>query len=176
MTVADIEQAAIVVAEARAHAQRANTTLAEAEAGRTRISNRIDDLATERGALVAAERSGSSGPGAALRLAVIDEDIRDLNAMIATAEAELAKPRSEAAQGEQRVTAAEWQLGNARDIELEGRLLEYTGRLEQLTLEALRELSDVGQRLGRSRPVWAPSQELCDQLQRLRLTANGIKR
>jgi hypothetical protein len=70
--------------------------------GRSRIAKRIEDLTAERAAIVAAERSGSSAPAAAPRLAVIDEDIADLKSILGTADGELAKPRSDAAQALQR--------------------------------------------------------------------------
>jgi septal ring factor EnvC (AmiA/AmiB activator) len=171
-----IKAAAQALAAARHAADAASEAVTEAQHTADRPKARVSASQAERASIIAASRGGTRDPDASLRLAVLDADLADLAPMVAEAEAELAKAQAAEVEARQAVVRAEQRLAMATDAELERRLVIHAGKLDDLLLATLSELEAVGKRIGRSRPLFAPSQALAEWLRRLHLTAEGIRR
>jgi hypothetical protein len=170
-----ITAAAHGVAEGRQQAKRAHEAFAEAQAVVDHLNGRVATLQTERGALVAAGRVADTNGKLALRLAVVDADLADLAPLVAEANASAAKAQGAAAQADQAVARAEQHLAIATDEKLQERLAEHAGKLDELLLQTLTELRAVWTRRG-ARPTWFPSTGLADEVYRLHLMANQVRR
>jgi hypothetical protein len=175
MTTEHIRHAALALAEAKVAAERAETALDAANAGRKRVADRISALSAERASIIGKARAGSNDPALSLQLGVVEADLGDLGDLVAGADAEVAKVQASVAEARQAVVRAEQQLASTRDSEIERLLVVHAGKLDELLLATVNELAAVGKRIGRARPMFAPSQALADSLYRLRLTANGIR-
>jgi hypothetical protein len=170
-----INEAARALAAVRHAAGSAAEAVIGAQHAADRPKARVSSCQAERASIIAASRGGTRDPDVSLRMAVLDADLADLAPVVAEAEAELAKTQAAEAEARRAVFRAEQQLAMATDAELERRLVIHAGKLDDLLLATLSDLATVGGRIGRSRPLFVPSQALTDSLQRLYLTA-GIRR
>jgi hypothetical protein len=171
-----IRAAAHALAGARQNATRTACALAEAQSVADELQARVAALATERAGIITATRGGAHDPTHALRIGVIDADISDLAPMTNDAAAGVAVAQTHDLEARQAIVRAEQQMTMSQDAELEARLAVHASKFDGLLMATLNELTAVGKRVGRSRPVWFPSAELAGVLQRLHLTANQVRR
>jgi hypothetical protein len=171
-----IRAAAHALAGARSKTAGTARTLTEAQAVSDGFKARVTALASERAGIVAAARGGDRDPTHALRVGVIDADLQDLAPMIGDANAGVAVAQAQNQEAVQAVVRAEQQMAMAEAAELEARLAAHAAKLDALLLTTLNELTAVGKRVGRARPVFMPSPELANTLQRLHLTATLVRR
>jgi hypothetical protein len=171
---AQIKAAAAALAEARIMSERAESVLMAAAGGRTQLSERVAALQAERAVIVDKARAGSMDPALALRMATLDLDIADLGAMVASADSDVTKAQISAGQARQDVASAEWQLSEAKADELESRLLVHAAHLDHLLSDTISDLVASGARKG-SRPIWAPSPELAEAIQRAHLNRRNVR-
>jgi hypothetical protein len=171
-----IRAAALALAGARQKVTSTAGALAEAQSVRDGLKTRVTALEMERASIIGATRSGDNHPTHALRVGVIDADLQDLAPMTEDANAGVASAQAQDQEARQAVVRAEQQMAMSEDAELEARLAAHARALDTLMLATLNELTAVGKRVGRSRPVFTPSPELANILQRLHLTANQVRR
>jgi hypothetical protein len=107
---------------------------------------------------------------------VVEADLRDLAPMIKDANAGVAAAQAHDQEARQAVGRAEQQMAMSGDAELEARPAAHARALDALLLTTLNELTAIGKRVGGARPVFMPSPELANTLQRLHLTANQVRR
>ena len=164
-----IKAAGRALAEAKANAERARGELADAQAARTRLNDRVAAIATERSTIVAARRDGDANLEHGVRMAVLNADERDLAGLVLEADAAVkaALDTSQAANGA--VVRAEQQLSMAADESLLGKLVAHATELDALLLRTTTEIGAICARR-RSAPAFFPSPALANQLQRLHLT------
>ena len=168
-----IEAAARAVAEARHKAAEAAALIEAAEECAGDIRERRDALRTERAALVQAARSGDASGSAGLRVAVLDEDLKDIAPLLADAHAGVQAAKADAAKAVQAVALAEQNLTLARDADLEDRLVAHAAKLDELLTATIVELDTIRKRRG-GRAKWFPSGPLADNVTRLHLTAMRV--
>jgi dihydroxyacetone kinase-like predicted kinase len=172
-----IRAAAHAVAGARQKTAGTAHALAEAQSVADKLREHVTALETERAGIITAARGGGAhDPTHALRVGVIDADLQDMKPMTDDANAGVAAAKAQDHEARQAVVRAEQQFAMATDAELERRLAEHAAKLDALLLATLNELTAVGKRVGRARPVFVPSPELANTLHRLHLTANQVRR
>jgi hypothetical protein len=171
-----IRAASHALAGARQKTTSTACALAEAQSVADKLRARVTALETERADIISAARGGDDDPKHALRIGVIDADLRDLAPMTDDANAGVAVAQAHDLEARQAVVRAEQQMTMSEDAELEARLTAHARALDTLMLTTLNELTAVGKRVGRARPVFMPSPELANTLQRLHMTATGIRR
>lgn len=161
--------AAAALAEAKANAERARSELAERQAERKRLTDRVAAIAAERSAIVAARRDGDANLEQGVRMAVIRADEQDVCGMMVDADAEVKKAldNSQAANGA--LVRAEQMLDGVRDQELLRKLVEHAEQLDGLLLRTTTEIGAICARR-RAAPTWFPSAPLANALQKLHLT------
>ena len=174
MTVATIESTAAALAEATVQAERAAATLTATTAAQAQTRNRIATCEAARQEIVRRRRSVASDDDGA-RLALLSADEATLREILGEHDAAVAAAKGVADQAQQAVARAEQMLAVERDREIIRRLVEYCGNLDEAMRSALTELTAATKRVG-GRSPWAPSPVLVNELQRLHLTANGIRR
>jgi hypothetical protein len=163
-----IELAAAALAAARHKVTDANAAAAAANGAAASIQERVDALTNERTGLIAAARNGDTSGKAALRLAVIDEDLKELAPLVRDAIEGVRRAEADAAKATAAVAQAETALAMARDADLEDRLVAHATRLDELLAATISEIETLRKRRG-SRPVWFPSGPLADVVTRLHL-------
>jgi hypothetical protein len=151
-------------------------TLAEAQAIAADLKARVTALEGERSTIIANARGADPDPKNALRLCVREADLKDIAPMTDDANAGVAVAQAHDLEARQAVVRAEQQMAMAEAAELEARLTAHAAKLDALLLATLTELNAVGKRVGRARPVFMPSPELANTLQRLHLTATQVRR
>jgi hypothetical protein len=171
-----IRAAATALAGARQKATSTAHALAEAQSVADELRSRGAALDTERANIIASARRGDNDPKHALRLGVINADLQDLAPMIEDANAGVTAAMAQDQEARQAIVRAEQQFSMVTDAELERRLADHAGKLDALMLATLNELNAVGRRVGRARPVFIPSPELANTLQRLHLVASQVRR
>jgi hypothetical protein len=154
----------------------ASPALAEAQAVSDGLKARVTAPETERASIIANARGGDRDPSHALRLCVLEADLKDMKPMADDANAGVAVAQAHDQEARQAVVRAEQQMAMAEAAELEARLAAHARALDTLMLTTLNELTAVGKRVGRARPVFVPSPELANTLQRLHLVANQVRR
>jgi hypothetical protein len=176
MTDETIRAAARALAGARSKTAGSLAALTEAQAVSDGLKARVAALETERASIIANARGADPDPKNALRLCVLEADLKDMKPMTDDAAAGVATAQAQDQEGRQAVVRAEQQFSMATDAELEARLAAHAADLDALLLTTLNELTAVGKRVGPARPVFMPSPELANTLQRLHLTANQVRR
>jgi hypothetical protein len=169
-----IKAAAGAVAEARDNAAKARDALAEAQAGRQRLHDRVAAIAAERGAIVAARRAGNADPEHGVRLEILRADEVDVAGMVVDADADVKRALDTAQAANGAVTRAEQYLIGAQDEVLLGKLVEHATTLDGLLLKTVTEIAAIGAHR-RSGPAWFPSDALASTLTKLNYTA-GLRR
>jgi hypothetical protein len=170
-----IKAAALALASARQNAEAASAALTEAQAAADEPKARVAALQAERAGIISASRGGKQDPAKALRMACIDEDVADLAPIVAEADGDVAKASGAAQEAQQAAVRAEQQMAAAVEDDMALRLAEHAGQLDALLLKTLSDMAAIAKR-GARRPFWAPTPALVIELQRLHLTANGIRR
>jgi hypothetical protein len=170
MDITTIEAAARSVAEARHKADEAAAAVEAAEERAADIRGRRDALRAERASLVEAARNGDTDPSAGLRVAVIDEDLKDLAPLFADAQAGIATAQAALQKAAGEVAHAEMKLAMAKDADIEARLIAHATKLDELLTASIIEIEAIRKGHG-GRPKWFPSGPLADVVTRLHLTA-----
>jgi hypothetical protein len=165
-----IEAAARAVAEARHKAAEAAALIEAAEERAADIRERRDALRTERAALVQAARNGDASGSTGLRVAVLDEDLKDIAPLLADAWAGVEAAKAEAQKAASAVALTEQHLALAKDADIEARLVAHATKLDDLLAATILELDTIRKRRG-GRAKWYPSGALADNVTRLHLTA-----
>jgi hypothetical protein len=166
-----IEAAAVAVAEARANGVKAHHGLIEAQGARKRLTDRLAAITSERAEIVAARRGGDADPEHGIRIEVLSADERDLAELVAEADRDVTKASGIAQEASGALARAEQSFALATDEAFLGRLTAHATGLDGLLLKTVTEIAGIVARRG-GRPVWFPSIELANTLQRLHLTAN----
>lgn len=175
MSESQIESAALVVSHAKAHAETAQAAVTAAREVRDNLAARLRDLEARRNALVAAARATDTDQaGIALKLAVLDADSTDLKPLVAEAESALRQAEAVLISARQDVVTKEQELQIAADIDLQAKLETWATDLAARLQQAVDELRQVWARRN-ARPTWGPEDRLVFELERLRLTAQGLR-
>jgi hypothetical protein len=170
-----IEAAAVAVSQARANGEKARGRLSEAQAVSDGLKARALVLENERTEIIAATRRGDHNPEHALRIAVVDADLKDLKPISEDAAAGVGAALAQAQEASAALSRAEQMLVIATDEAVLGRLTAHATELDGLLLKTVTQIAAIVTRRG-GRPVWYPSIELANTLHRLRLTANQVRR
>jgi hypothetical protein len=168
----NIEAAARRVAEVKHRQAEADAALKAANSAQDSVQARVGALQLERSMIIEAARSGVAADNAGLRLAVLDEDIRDIQPLIRDARDGVSRAQAEAERLAQAVAAAERDLALEQDRQVEAMLIERAESLAALLATAVSELKVVQRKRG-GRPSWAPGKELVAALTSLRLVADN---
>ena len=157
---------AAVAAEAR-HAA-AQTALGATESEADVIRRRILDLDGQRGAIVVRRREGEHRDDDGATLALLDADREGLAQIQAERDAAVAAARGPAEAAADALASARYALRRAEALAAERAVMEHAEELQQRLLEALAQLAEIGQQLGRGgRSAWHPSGDLMDALHKL---------
>jgi hypothetical protein len=127
-------------------------------------------LENERAEIIAATRRDDHNPEHALRVAVVDADLKDLKPISEDADAGVAAAVAQAQEASAALTRAEQILVIATDEALLCRLTQHASTLDAMLLKTVTGIAAIVTRRG-GRPVRYPSIELANTLQRLHVTA-----
>jgi hypothetical protein len=163
----DISAAAQQVAAAVAQHQRAAEGLAQADASRAQVAERLAEFDNQRAAIIARHRAGNGHPDDPGRVALLDADRADLASMLADADGVVAAARVAVQEAGSALAMARAHFQCSEDELTEATLIEHIGRLDGLMTETLRQLGELGTRLGRGKAAWGPSAELWGGLRRI---------
>jgi chromosome segregation ATPase len=169
-----IQHAARAVAEAEAAANSAADNLAEAHRRADELRGRKSQLGTERDAIAADRRAG--GKIDCGRLAVIQLDLEDIDALITAASNSVAELQAKADAARATVDARRQAVQFQGDLVLLDGSKQHATALAEKLLAAINEINATAARLGRgNRPEWAPSPELALLMRRLDLNRGAIR-
>jgi hypothetical protein len=169
-----IQHAARAVAEAEAAANTAAENLAAADRRADDLRGRKAALEAERDAIAAAHRAGDSVDAG--RLAVLQLDLEEIDALIAAAAAKVAEAQGKADAARATVDGRRHALQFQGDLVLLDGSKGHATVLAEKLLAAINEINATAARLGRgNRPEWAPSPELALLMRRLDLNRGAVR-
>lgn len=166
-TTAAIEAAAQAVAHALTAAARAGAAFDEASDQHQKIADRIHALDAERAGIVARRAAGDHRPDDGARLALIEADKQGLAGLQSEAMAAVHAARGPAEAAKRAVAGARMMFDREEAERAETALINHAGRLDELLLATVRQITEVGQRTGRAMPAWGPSAALAKELRKL---------
>lgn len=167
----DVQNAAEHLAHVEAQVERAAEALATTESAHLRILNRMQDLDTQRAALIVRRQRGETHPDDAASLALLDADRSGLEELRREAEVAVIAAKQPHDAAKKAVETARWQLQRAEDEAAEVALIEHASRLDELLRSTMGEIAAISQKLRRPRPSWLGSDELYADLRHLRLVS-----
>jgi hypothetical protein len=169
-----IKAAAFAVAAAEAAANTAGENLAGAHRRADDLRTRKSALEAERDAIAADRRAGGKIDSG--RLAVIQLDIEDLDALITAASNTVAELQAKADAARAMVDSRRQALQFQSDIVLLEGSKQQAAAIAEKLLAAINEINATAARLGRgNRPEWAPSPALALEMRRLDLNRGAIR-
>ncbi|MBU8545787.1 MULTISPECIES: hypothetical protein [Roseomonadaceae] len=169
-----ITAAAQRVATTEAVASAAAARRVETAQAADRLRHRLSALTVERAAIVTRRAGGERLPDDGATLALIEADRDGLRDMLAEAEAASTEAKQRAEAADATASAARDQLALAENEEMLRRLVAHATEMDRVLLETMKQLRDLGAKLGISRPMWAPSMDLGVELRRLLAAAGRL--
>jgi hypothetical protein len=171
---AAIKAAAFAVAESEAAANTAAKNLAAAHRRADELRGRKSQLETERDSIAVDRRAGGKIDSG--RLAVIQLDLEDIDALITAASNAVAALQAKADAAYAAVDSRRQALQFQGDLVLLEGSKQHATVLAEKLLAAINEINATAARLGRgNRPEWAPSPELALLMRRLDLNRGAIR-
>ena len=166
---AQTDAASVQLAHARVSAEEGAATTAVANSAVDEVRGRIAALEAERCGIVGARKAGQLSPMDGPRLAEIQADKEGLAEIESERLVVASAAAAESGRLNQFVTAAAFNLANARDnAELTG-LKAVATELADRLMASIVEIGVVSKRLGQSRAAWLPTAQLADSILRMDL-------
>jgi hypothetical protein len=163
-----INAAANQLAVAIGEAERTGAVLTAAQERVDAIEQRIAAKQAERAHIVARRARGENLPGDAGELELIQVDTEGLRTLLADAEQQAGIVRGPAQEARRQVDFARHHLAQAEAEATEVGLIDHLRRLDQLMLESVNQLLEVGKQVGRPIPPWGPTPALAQALTKIR--------